>query len=479
MDRQVGGVHLATGGDRGTLGDRIVDQRLHPREIGLVDDLGDAGLPDRAIVAIKIARHVGLEARHQPVALVASHEHIVGADAGLAAVELLGRCEVGGDLVDVGAFVDDDRRLAAQFQRHARQVLGGGGHDQFAHPRAAGEKDVAERQFEQRRRDADVTLEQRDLVFIERGAQDAAGDACGGRAQVGQLDHAAVARGNRRRDRAEREAQREIPRPQDQAHAARFVADLRGVVRVERGRDLGRRHPGIEVVDVALDIADDIQHFGDADFAFGLAGILQHRRDDGVGMGFDRGLEPRQFGLALLGRRGLHIPLMRLLQGKQPHHIIRAGEDVWRGTGHGVQACDGNRKRPPCKASTRAGTRTKARGSFDKDPGFTLRQRAGCGTKALEVRIAHRYWRRTRSNAGRGPMAEWLRTGLQIRLRRFDSGSGLHTVCLIKPGTWTRSHGRAMSDPPCSRRAVLPTIQRRQSGKPRLAAPGPRGPWCT
>ena len=27
-----------------------------------------------------------------------------------------------------------------------------------------------------------------------------------------------------------------------------------------------------------------------------------------------------------------------------------------------------------------------------------------------------------------GPMAEWLRTGLQIRLRRFDSGSGLQTI---------------------------------------------------
>ncbi len=25
-------------------------------------------------------------------------------------------------------------------------------------------------------------------------------------------------------------------------------------------------------------------------------------------------------------------------------------------------------------------------------------------------------------------MAEWLRTGLQIRLRRFDSGSGLHKL---------------------------------------------------
>ena len=28
--------------------------------------------------------------------------------------------------------------------------------------------------------------------------------------------------------------------------------------------------------------------------------------------------------------------------------------------------------------------------------------------------------------AGRGPMAEWLRRGLQILARRFDSGSGLH-----------------------------------------------------
>ena len=26
-----------------------------------------------------------------------------------------------------------------------------------------------------------------------------------------------------------------------------------------------------------------------------------------------------------------------------------------------------------------------------------------------------------------GPMAEWLRRGLQILARRFDSGSGLHT----------------------------------------------------
>jgi exoribonuclease R len=32
------------------------------------------------------------------------------------------------------------------------------------------------------------------------------------------------------------------------------------------------------------------------------------------------------------------------------------------------------------------------------------------------------------NGSDRGPMAEWLRTGLQIRLRRFDSGSGLQGV---------------------------------------------------
>ena len=34
--------------------------------------------------------------------------------------------------------------------------------------------------------------------------------------------------------------------------------------------------------------------------------------------------------------------------------------------------------------------------------------------------------RRTIAPAPRGPMAEWLRRGLQILARRFDSGSGLH-----------------------------------------------------
>ena len=41
----------------------------------------------------------------------------------------------------------------------------------------------------------------------------------------------------------------------------------------------------------------------------------------------------------------------------------------------------------------------------------------------------------------RGPMAEWLRRGLQILARRFDSGSGLH----LRPDVDSRLSGTGQS----------------------------------
>ncbi len=35
-------------------------------------------------------------------------------------------------------------------------------------------------------------------------------------------------------------------------------------------------------------------------------------------------------------------------------------------------------------------------------------------------------WKKSEDQRASGPMAEWLRRGLQILARRFDSGSGLH-----------------------------------------------------
>ena len=47
---------------------------------------------------------------------------------------------------------------------------------------------------------------------------------------------------------------------------------------------------------------------------------------------------------------------------------------------------------------------------------------------------------------GRGPMAEWLRRGLQILARRFDSGSGLH-ISLLAQMPVTGSRGLATGAP--------------------------------
>ncbi len=79
------------------------------------------------------------------------------------------------------------------------------------------------------------------------------------------------------------EAEREVPRAEHRAHAARLIGDQRLVRRVLRRGDLGRLHPFVEAVDRQLDVAGDVEHFGDADFTFGLAGVLAHGGDDIVG----------------------------------------------------------------------------------------------------------------------------------------------------------------------------------------------------
>ena len=43
-----------------------------------------------------------------------------------------------------------------------------------------------------------------------------------------------------------------------------------------------------------------------------------------------------------------------------------------------------------------------------------------CGRGGLTI------WEKPGKGVASGPMAEWLRRGLQILARRFDSGSGLH-----------------------------------------------------
>ena len=137
-----------------------------------------------------------------------------------------------------------------------------------------------------------------------------------------------------------REHEREVPRAEDQADPARFIADLRAIRRIERGRDFGGSHPRIEIVDIALDIGGDVHHFGDADLTLGLARVFENGGDDGIGMGLDRGLQPRQLGLARLGAGGLHVPLVRLLE-------FENAEEVGCGrVGHGLACACWGPQRP-------------------------------------------------------------------------------------------------------------------------------------
>ena len=70
---------------------------------------------------------------------------------------------------------------------------------------------------------------------------------------------------------------------------------------------------------------------------------------------------------------------------------------------------------PALRAKTGNGRLSKMGGELD-DPGqgLTKLEKAGKGCPS-------------------GPMAEWLRRGLQILARRFDSGSGLHFPMNIEP----------------------------------------------
>ena len=132
-----------------------------PVEVALVDDALAAGV-------------VGLECRHgvfdlvdELVADLRIGEHVVRRDADLAGVDQLGPCDpLGGD-VDVGVLGDDDRALAAQFQRDRRQVCGGALVHLAADLGPAGEQQPVEALGDQFLADRAVTLDDRDRVVVQ------------------------------------------------------------------------------------------------------------------------------------------------------------------------------------------------------------------------------------------------------------------------------------------------------------------------
>ena len=65
--------------------------------------------------------------------------------------------------------------------------------------------------------------------------------------------------------------------------------------------------------------------------------------------------------------------------------------------------------------------------------------------KALVGRFRAHHCTGTGAHTG-GPMAEWLRRGLQILARRFDSGSGLHAVSAVFSTRYVEISSRDISN---------------------------------
>ncbi len=338
MDGEVRRIHLPADRNRGTLSHGIIKQRFDAIEVRLIHDLGDALLLDLTSLVIKILRNRRLEAFHQSRLLIFLDEDIVRRNAGLATIKLLGARKVCGDLFNVRPIVHDDRRLATEFQRDARQMLGSGRHHNLADAGRAGEENVADRQLQQCRRDADIAFKHGDFIFIEHGTDQGGRDARRRRAKIGQLHHAAIASGHSRGHRTKCEAKREVPWPEDEADAACFIDDLRRICRVAGGGDLCWRHPVFQTIDIQLDVADDVQHLRHADFRFGLARIFQNSRHDSICMGFDCRFQLGQLFAAVGDGRRFDRPLMVLLQGKDAGDILGDVRSGLRGAGHKIPA---------------------------------------------------------------------------------------------------------------------------------------------
>ena len=155
---------------------------------------------------------------HPPV-----HKHVVRCDAGLPAVEQLAEGDAPRGEVELRGRVHHAGGLAAQLQRHRRQVLGGAAHDLAPHLHAAGKEDVVKPLREQRPVLLAPALHDGDKLLREARAHHLADDRAGRRGIGGGLEHAAVARSQRADERLHRQHERVVPRRHDQHHAVRIA----------------------------------------------------------------------------------------------------------------------------------------------------------------------------------------------------------------------------------------------------------------
>lgn len=100
------------------------------------------------IFAIEFGDGYG-DALGQSLGHIRRGEHIVGCHAGLSGIGEFAPRNAACSHIDVRSAIHKAWRLAAEFQRDRRQMLGRRAHDDFADVAATGIEDVVERAFQQ------------------------------------------------------------------------------------------------------------------------------------------------------------------------------------------------------------------------------------------------------------------------------------------------------------------------------------------
>jgi hypothetical protein len=222
----------------------------------------------------------------------ARQQHVVRRDAGLPGVDRLAEQDALDRRLEARARADDGRRLAAELQRHRRQVGRGRAHHLVADRGGAGEQQVVERQRGERLRHRRVAGDHLHLVVAEVLRGLFGEQRREARRVLAHLDHHAVAGGQRIHQRAHREIERVVPRHHDADHAAR-LRQQRGA----RGQEqpVGQRAPRLHP---AAAVAQRVAHRGQAGEDFQQVGLFRRAPAE-------VGIDGHGEGLALLAQHRL------------------------------------------------------------------------------------------------------------------------------------------------------------------------------
>ncbi|MNT28047.1 hypothetical protein D3C72_1637060 [compost metagenome] len=165
-----------------------------------------------------------------------------------------------------------------------------------AHLGRAGEDDMVERQAGKGARHRGIALDHGHLVVIEGFGQQRAQRGRGVRRVFGGLHHAAVAGGQRRCQRTEREVDREIPRHHDADHALGLDHHARAVAEEQQFCVPARRlHPAPQAAQQVVDMQHRRQHVDHQRLGVGArAEVARRGGGEAVGVGANRAAQPLQ-----------------------------------------------------------------------------------------------------------------------------------------------------------------------------------------